>query len=434
MKYNGKEKLYRYLQYGLAFLTFLFMTMWNYITPLWNDDEGWTRMSFKQIITSSGHDYLTSNGRFLGQIAAKSLANLPLPLEAILNAGIFSIVALLILKLSAGHRKQLFQLLSYVFVLLSIFLLTPGFSQIYLWRPGSGNYLWLMVIDLLFFSMFLNKKSSVPFLILLTLLGFITGTTNENTVGGIVIVCLYYLIAKKVDKNRIWPLVSLLIGYVVLLKSPGDTLRAHADNPDFFRLSLFGKIAKNLVPLNHFVIDNLVWEIVIFIILFSFSLFINKNKQVTWESLAWFIAGILTWYVLVISPGSPDEPQTYYGGFVLVLIANTKLFAASLNIDRSLNQLCTAILLALTFFTFINLSNGFIDAYRTDTAIAQREAEIIKQKNNGKSRIKVKPLSYYGKSKYAMFFWQFDITNDPQHWTNKVIEHRYNVKHVYLEQ
>ena len=404
------------------------MTFWNYITPLWNDDEGWTRMSFSSIIKSCSYDYFHSNGRFLGQFVSKFLVNIPLPVEAILNAGVFCFVVYLILKLAVKKGEdELAVLLKYIFILLSIFLLTPCFSQIYLWRPGSGNYLWPMMIDLLFINAFLAGRRGPAFFGLLIILGFITGTTNENTVGGIVIVCAYYLLAKKVDKIKIWPVISLLIGYAVLLLSPGDALKAQESNPSFLKLSLFGKIENNLVPINNFIIDNLLYEILIFVILLSFSLFVKQNKENVIESLVWFVAGILVWYVLTLSPGTPNEPQTYYGGFVLIMVANVKLFTVAYNSDTTTKQICTTILIAMTFFTFVNVSNGFIDAWKTDKAIEQRNAEIIRKKNKGVKQIAVEPLSYYGRSKYAMFFWQFDLSTNPKIWQNQAVAHRFNI-------
>lgn len=430
-----KKHLYHYLEYVLIGLTFVFMAFWNYITPLWNDDEGWTRMSFNEILKSCIYDYFHSNGRFLGQLVAKSLANIPLPLEAILNAGVFSIVVLLILKLTIRKgENELAVLLKYIFILLAIFLLTPCFSQVYLWRPGSGNYLWPMLIDLLFLNAFLSERNNPLFYGLLIILAFITGTTNENTVGGIVIICFYYLLSKKIDRRKIWAVVSLLFGYAVLLLSPGDALRAQASNPSFLKLSIFGKIETNLVPINNFIVDNLLYEILIFVVLFSFSLFINQNKGNAIESLVWFIAGILVWYVLTLSPGTPNEPQTYYGGFVLTLVANGKLFTLTWDSKNITKQICTTILIGLTFFTFVNVSDGFIDAWKTDNAIEARNAEIIRKKDKGIKKIAVKPLNYYGKSKYAMFFWQFDLSRDPNIWQNEAVAHRYNVKEVYLIQ
>lgn len=430
-----KKYLYRYLQYILMALTFILMTFWNYITPLWNDDEDWTRMSLSSILKSSIYDYFHSNGRIFGQVISKLLVNIPLPIEALLNAGVFCFVAFLILKLTVKKgENELAVLLKYIFILLSIFLLTPCFSQIYLWRPGSGNYLWPMMIDLLFINAFLADRRGPVFFGLLIVLGFITGTTNENTVGGIVIVCVYYLLAKKVAKIKIGPVISLLIGYAVLLLSPGDALRAQENNPSFLKLSLFGKIETNLVPINNFIVDNLLYEILIFVVLLSFSLFVKQNKENVIESLVWFVAGILVWYVLTLSPGTPNEPQTYYGGFVLTMVANAKLFTLARNSDTTTKQICTTILIAMTFFTFVNVSNGFIDAWKTDRAIEQRNAEIIRKKNKGIKRIAVAPLSYYGRSKYAMFFWQFDLSTNPKIWQNQAVAHRFKIKEVYLKQ
>lgn len=180
------EKIYSYLRYLVMAIAFAFMTFWNYITPLWNDDEGWTGMSFMSIIKSCSVDYMNSNGRFLGQFLAKLLVNIPLSLEAILNALAFVIMTVLMLRIVGINdmNNGLTKLLVYVFILLNIFLLTPGFSQVYLWRPGSGNYLWLMVIDLIFINLIINKNTSFLYLIVTTIFGFLSGGANENTGGG----------------------------------------------------------------------------------------------------------------------------------------------------------------------------------------------------------------------------------------------------------
>lgn len=427
------KQVYRKLQYGIVFIMFSFMTFWNYITPLWNDDEGWTRMSFKEIINSAISDYLNQNGRFIGQLVARTLVNIPLPLEAIINSVVFVFFTLLLFRLvsSSYFCNNLSDISKYIFIILCIFLCTPGFSQVYLWRPGVGNYLWLIVIDLVFLRLFL--KNSTGSIVLLTIIGFVSGTTNENTCGGIFIVCCYYLLTKKVNKIKILPLTSFLIGYATLLLSPGDRIRAQRENPEFLHLSLIKKIETNLVPINDFIIHNLITIIIVFLILFSFSIFVKKNMKEWFDSLIWFIAGLMVWYVLVISPGTPSEPQTYFGGFVLVLLASAKVFEIDVKSESTLSQVSTATLLVILFLTFINLSSGFVDALKTDTAINQRNENIIETKEKGIKNVKVKPLSYYGKSKYAMFFWQFDISDDSTAWMNKAVAHRYNLKSIVLE-
>jgi len=47
-----------------SLLTFILMTIWASLTPLWADDLSFKNFSFKEIITSSYSDYLYWNGRF----------------------------------------------------------------------------------------------------------------------------------------------------------------------------------------------------------------------------------------------------------------------------------------------------------------------------------------------------------------------------------
>ena len=431
------ERTYSFLRYLVVVVIFLFMSFWNYITPLWNDDEGWTRMSFVAIVKSCAEDYMNSNGRFLGQFLAKLMVNIPLPLEAVLNATAFTIMTLLIFRIVSlsnvyGINNEFTKLLLYIFVLLNILLLTPGFSQVYLWRPGAGNYLWLIVVDLIFINLIINKNNSFIYLTITTIIGFLSGGANENTGGGVLIVVLCITIINEKRIKNIIPIIGFIVGYAILMLSPGDHLRARLTNPEFMKLSFWGKIMTNLPQINNFVVHNLVYEVILFFILFGFGIFSGKKKLLL-ESLVWFIAGILVWYVLVLSPGSPDEPQTYFGGFILVVVANAKLFVISAKNDVIINQICTITLLVLAFFTFVNVSNGFIDAWRTDKAIARRNEEIISKKKKGINNIKVVPLDYYGKSKYAMFFWQFDISNDPNSWPNKSVAHHHKIKSIVLE-
>ena len=161
----NNERTYSSLRYLVVIVIFSFMSFWNYITPLWNDGEGWTRMSFAAIIKSCAEDYMNSNGRFLGQFFAKTIVNITLPLESIINAIAFTVMTLLIFRIARlsnvyGINNEFTKLLLYIFILLNIFLLTPGFSQVYLWRPGVGNYLWLIVVDLIFINLIINKKTA----------------------------------------------------------------------------------------------------------------------------------------------------------------------------------------------------------------------------------------------------------------------------------
>lgn len=437
MKKLKEISIYKYLQFVIYLGTFLLMFVWNFITPLWNDDEFWIGMSPKDIWQNGIHDYFYQNSRFIGQLIARTLANLPQFFEALLESIAFILLIWLIVRLST-QREETPQthFVKFLFVVLGIFLFTPGFSNVYLWRPGAGNYLWLMLIDLAYIYLFLRLRARTSELILLCIVGFIAGTTNENTVGGIIIITLMYWLCGRVDRPKILAIIFNIGGYLILLLGPGDHVRAKNTNPQFLKLSFFGKIETNITDVNNFVMNNLMWLIVVFIVLFSISLLVYQSFEFhrnAYDSLIWFIAAILTWYVLLLSPGSPSEPQSYFGGFILMLISCSKLIRwTSVKQGSFVNAIMLSLMLLLTFFTFISVSNGFVDSYRTDKAIAQRNSTIISAKKQGKKTCAVSPLSYYGKSKYSMFYWQFDISKDPSAWPNQAVAHHFGIEKVWL--
>ena len=131
----------------LISITFICMYLWNYLTPLWNDDEGASHMSLKQIYDLGIHDYFAWNGRLVGQTIFRFLVNIPTPIEALLNSIVFIILSWLILFIAKTKIKQ--NAIDYLFILLILFGCISDFTQIFIWRAGSGNYLWTMSLDLL---------------------------------------------------------------------------------------------------------------------------------------------------------------------------------------------------------------------------------------------------------------------------------------------
>ncbi|WP_162255736.1 DUF6056 family protein, partial [Paucilactobacillus suebicus] len=348
----------------------------------------------------------------------------------------------LILKISVDSNKPSFfnKTISYVLVILILFDLVPNFSQMFLWRAGSENYLWTIVIDLIFIYLYESDKQytnrflNILHFIFMIVLGFVMGGTNENTVGGIIIIVTFIHFAKKIRGYKYFAVVASFFGYALLLLSPGDSRRGMLSNPGFYKLSPFRKLILNIPQINEHVVSNMSYLIIIFLVLLAFSVFtrINKNKLV--DAIVWLLSGLCVWYVLAFSPGSPQEEQTYFGGFIIITISVVKLFSLLLQNSVIGKQLCISILFVLLFFTCVNLSNGVIDAYRTNQSINSRNSYILEQKKEGKTNIKVNKLSYSGHTKYSLLFVQFDLTKDPSYWVNKATAHRFGVNSVYVDE
>lgn len=421
----------------LMVISFFCMYVWNYLTPLWNDDEGATHMSLKQIYDLGIHDYFVWNGRLVGQAIFRVLVNLPTPIEALLNSIIFIILSWLMLVIVKPWNKK--SIIDYVFILLILFGCTSDFTQIFIWRAGSGNYLWTMTIDLLLLFlikqniMFDSRSKNILYIILLSIIGLIAGQTNENTVGGIIILYIVYIYLNNLNiKKYIYPLVTTIIGYASLILAPGEWKRAEIQYPSFLKLSFFEKIQYNFKPFVVSLYHNEKYVIFIFLLLLIINIIFIKNYKSIVESLAWFISGLLVIGVLTLSAGGPSEPRTHFGGFIMMSIASLILFCSN-----NKNKLCKKINILIVLILFVGtgyqLQRGIIDSYKTNIAISERNNYINREIKKGNSVIKVSPLSYYGKTKYSILYDHTEITDNPTFWANQCTEHYFNIGSITIK-
>ncbi|WP_429971584.1 DUF6056 family protein [Fructilactobacillus sp. Tb1] len=418
-----------------SFLTFILMSTWATLTPKWADDLCFSRKSFHEIIKSSCDDYLYWNGRFFGQTLSKIFSNIPSIIYGLIIGFTFTLLSLLILKLSESKNNTLKNNnIRYFFILLSLFLFTPNFSQVFLWRSGTGNYLALSTITLLFLVMFLTNNPSLKnkswLIIPSCILGFVAGLSNENTPGGILIIIIFYLAIGKIKINyqKMLPIFFMVVGYIILLVSPGSRLRS-LTHSDFMKMNIFKKIYTNLPITNNFMMSQLYWISIIFIVLCITNIVIVKNKAYI-TALAYFVAGLAVIYVLNVSPEGSGEGRACFGGFVLMVIACSKLIDFDYN-DKYLLSLQSIILTIMTILTFINLTNGIIDSHKTNSAINSRN-ELIKQ-NKNHSDMEIKKLPYYGKGKYSITYGLSDLRTDPNYFVNTGYENEFHINKVVLK-
>ena len=102
-----------------------------------------------------------------------------------------------------------------------VFLLMPGFSQVFLWVSGACNYLWTSVL-LLWFLLLLEHKETHSSGIWLFLIGLICGWTNEAFVFGLGAgLFLHYLIFRQeLTRGRLCLLSGFFSGFLFLAFSP----------------------------------------------------------------------------------------------------------------------------------------------------------------------------------------------------------------------
>ncbi|ETO40003.1 hypothetical protein B808_1112 [Fructilactobacillus florum 8D] len=429
---NYLKKNYIYI---FIFFIFLFMAYWSTITPLWTDDwrsiVNGVGLNFSQIINTQIIAYNNWSGRVFGEGISRLLVTLPRPIFGILNSLVFILLSILMLRLSKNKLQSTKEsFISYFFIIISLFLLTPTFGQVFLWTSGSGNYLWTLTANLVFVWLFINIDkvkiiNKTILYILMIPLAIVSGWSNENTGGGVILLLIgMYLLNYFYKRNftinikKCLLIVIYIFSYLALILAPGNEKRAKVLDKDFINKNFINRIEIRIPQINVFISQYLIWIILVFIALACLNIFIFKNKEIVMYSLVWFISSFAMIYAMALSPELTDnQDRVFFNGFVFLIIATISLIPK--NIDSPIIKSIMAFsIISLSIITLISLSTGFIDSKQTNNSISRRYQYIKNeiQKNGKNKTVKVDPLDYPGYTKYSVTFGN---TWDLQKYSNK---------------
>ena len=165
---------------------------------------------------------------FFGVFLGKTVFN-------ILNTLVFLSFLILVTRYSLGDGKRIEFSTLFVFATCLLFILMPGFNDVFLWRSGSCNYLWSGTLSLAFLSM-MKKSSSRSYHnpLVLWLIGLVCGWTNEAITVGIVGAWILYCAFHKdsFSKRRLFLLSGYCSGVLMLIVSPISLERALMSNEE----------------------------------------------------------------------------------------------------------------------------------------------------------------------------------------------------------
>lgn len=420
---------------------FVSMFLWNLCTPLFDDDIYSSHLLWSQIPYWGIHDYLTWNGRIVGQSIMRCLQIGNPFLVSFFNALIFTFFIVLIWKLGINNLKAT----SYTSVskliigFMIAFIALPSFGQTILWRSGAGNYLWTTTIILLFDLVYLycplSSKKHLKFaqLILLCLLGFIAGWCTENTsIASILILLLFTFVKKpKINKTKLVSLCFSLLGWILLIVSPGNKIRTYNSvGKGYLNQPLLERVIKGITVINKTILQNYLPFIVILIVLFFIMLNFYFNKQKLINSLIWFIGGLGAIYSLSFSPIEQNGGRTYFGGIVFWIISLITLLPDNF---QNLSKGSKVFLESLLSFTIIYFGitgfNGLVDSLSSDHAINQQYTVIENEKKNSKKDVLSVPhISYSPQTKYSIDYGLEQIGNNPNTFPNIGYNIKFGVK------
>lgn len=189
--------------------------------------------TLKDLLSSASMYYQLSGGRVLAHSLTFALLMLPSWTFDLLNAGMFVVFGYLVFLTvpSEGWRKHWYALpVTY----LGIILFSFSFGDSAVWLSGAVNYLWMGTLNLcavLFFEKRINSKRTWLDGIILMVLFFLAGQSNETTGGMLLIlIFLHYIYSPENRKqNAIFSLLAVLsvvLGMSIVLMAPGNHNRA----------------------------------------------------------------------------------------------------------------------------------------------------------------------------------------------------------------
>jgi len=246
---NKIKKIENFKYYLILFCFFLIVGL---LIPFTGDD--WNNLlsdgTFKGFLTIAKDSYFTFEGRFFSRIADLFFCRYKI-LWAIVSSLGMTFIYFCILKFVTVKKQN--QKLMPLLVLLSLLLIDEeSFSQIYVWITGNCTY--FLPIIFAFFIIYLKKdilkeykeKYNKFLYILLPILSIIFSMFVEPASVAILsiylIIFIYELVKyKKIDTLYLISFIFSLIGFLLMLRSPG-ALNRENDMIAFMELSIFEKI------------------------------------------------------------------------------------------------------------------------------------------------------------------------------------------------
>lgn len=235
------EKVSRFLKTHYVYIAiFAVLFVFNFLTPYASDDftyrlsfaTGEPLQNFWQIFPSMAAHAHTMNGRLSAHFLVQLFMLMPPIVFDAVNALLFCLQIALILSFSSGtgHRSLLTAA-----VFCAIFVFEPSFGQVNLWQDGATNYLWSIVVILLylrpFSSQFLSGKTqfnSIFSRVGFFLFSFFMGSFSETASSAAIFMSALLLLAdvmynrQKLSIFNLSCIASAFAGYVSIYLAPAQ--------------------------------------------------------------------------------------------------------------------------------------------------------------------------------------------------------------------
>ncbi len=382
--------------------------------------------SVLDIFPSMGVHYTKVNGRLVAHFFVQLFEMLPKALFNIVNTALFLAMLVLMQYICVGKQRHNIALLA---LFGAVWVFTPAFGQVFLWLDGSCNYLWGVVIGLLFALPFIRAflfdkpVQSLPLNILLVVFGLFAGAYSENGSAGFIAIVILIQLAQLILQHKrlsIWGVaatVSSLIGFGLMILAPGTAKNKGGD------LALTVLKENFITALEQYRKLEILLIVLCVSWVIAYMTHIRKERLVL--SVIFFIGSLCSNFIMTAAAYYADRSLLFSTVMLIVSIGLLWHHIGEIKPYTVLTASCCSVLLLYTAF-FVCL--GVEDVYTTGRKFRQNELYIEQCCEEGVQDIRIPLIE--SDTKYCAFNGLGYLTHDPNEWQNKSIAQYYEVNSI----
>ncbi|WP_024867362.1 DUF3329 domain-containing protein [Butyrivibrio sp. FCS014] len=443
------EKLRKKLFYIAVAVNFIMTAIYEFLTPNMSDDIIYgdavaKANSFFDLFVQEYEHYMTHIGRNIAHIILRIF--MYTGTKAVFNiaaAAAFTALGILIYR-NIDNRKP-YDLRVYLAITLLLWLFDPTISNSVFWETGACNYLFTALIMVGYITLFRKsiwekKEGSILFAVGMFFFGVAAGWCNENTSGGVILFVLLMFVWKWIEtKNfsgiRLWMITGLIgniIGFVIMLLSPGNASRA--EGAEEAHTGLLAMVARFLkITLNikdYYLVLILTFTVMVIAIAYKTGSF-KKFKEAAAGMLMFAFLFLATAYALIMVPES--QLRTYYGASLFLMTAIVQGFAWIVNkgFDADLVQiLATSLVTVLSIILIFTYIEDGANLARIKREFDERDAYLTMMTTTTDEKWLEAPMLRPGWENRFSMAYESDICEDHWNWLNLSYAQHYGIDFI----
>ncbi|MBR3481497.1 MAG: hypothetical protein IKH45_01235 [Neisseriaceae bacterium] len=270
--------------------------------------------------------YLNWGGRFVSDYIVSFILYFQSPFfQAALISLALVLMIWIISLLPSVWNKEKYNPFYFIAILCLYWITAPVLGQQIFWVTGTGNYLFLNLIFVLYLYFLAKYIQQGRAFIALMVFSFLSGLSHETIAPVVLVISFMASIysSKKHNNHKVWwSFLLVLLGTIILIASPGNFSRIHNEDEwinwrnatamekmtRFFTV-LLPKALKVMSPL---------WLLSILLILLRFVF--TERKDIV-LSVLFLLAGLGSILVMMFSPQLPDRALSASAIFILISCA-----------------------------------------------------------------------------------------------------------------